>query len=185
MPEVHAQTVDPIHAIPHPKKRAFLAAVAQVCNIVRAAAIAEIDRGSHYDWMANDPEYVKAFTVAWGRGVDALESEAVRRAYEGVTKPVFHGGKRALDFVLDADGNPVMDNGKPKAVPAVVREYDTTLLIFLLNGNRSKKYRQRVEHSGTDGAPIELNVSAKESLEARIAGIAARIGADGSTPQPE
>ena len=37
--------------------------------------------------------------------------------------------------------------------------------------------RKSVEVSGADGGPIELSVSAKQSLEARITGIAARIGA--------
>lgn len=145
------QIVDAIHRIEHPKKRAFLMAIAQVCNIVRAAMLAKIDRGSHYQWMEKDPDYPAAFALAWSRGVDALESEAVRRAYEGVAKPVFRNGKRALDFEMDENGKPVLGpDGKPVAVPAVIREYDSTLLIFLLNGHRSKTYRQRSDHRLVD-----------------------------------
>jgi hypothetical protein len=48
-----------------------------------------------------------------------LEDEAVRRAYEGVERPVFQGGKQV----------------------GVVREYSDTLLIFLLKALRPEKYR--------------------------------------------
>ena len=37
--------------------------------------------------------------IAKMRGADVLEAEAVRRAHEGVAKPIFHGGKRAIDVV--------------------------------------------------------------------------------------
>ena len=34
---------------------------------------------------------------------------------------------------------------QPIAVPAAIRKYSDTLLMFLLNGNRSGKYRQRTD----------------------------------------
>ena len=36
--------------------------------------------------------------------------------------------------------------GKPIAVPAAIRKYSDSLLMFLLNGNRSKKYRHRTDY---------------------------------------
>jgi DNA modification methylase len=44
-----------IGKIRHPKKRAFLTAIANTCSIVRAAAIAETDRDNHYIWLKKAP----------------------------------------------------------------------------------------------------------------------------------
>jgi len=131
--------------IRHPKKRAFLQAVARTCSILRAAAIAGIDRDNHYLWLKKDAAYAEAFALAWERGLDFLEAEAIRRATEGTTKPIFHAGKRVVDFVVDEHGQPVMKDGKPVPTPAVVREYSDTLLMFVLNGRRSGVYRHRMD----------------------------------------
>lgn len=85
--------------------------------------------------VAADPDYAEAFEIARMRGVDVLEAEAVRRAHEGVTKPIFHGGKRAIDVVQNPDGSIKRDAaGKPIGISAAVREYSDTLLIFMLKG---------------------------------------------------
>jgi hypothetical protein len=149
--------------IRHPKKRAFLAALANTANVLRAAEIAGIDRDNHYLWLKKDPEYAAAFEIAWERAVDALEAEAARRAFEGIAEPVFHGGRRAVDVVVGKDGKVKIDpaTGKPTAVPATIRKYSDTLLMFLLNGNRSAKYRQRgqAEENGRFvGTTIQLVV---------------------------
>ncbi len=44
--------------------------------------------------------------------------------------------------------------------------------------------RKAVEHSGPGGAPIEMNVSARELLARRIAGLIERRGTDGSAQRP-
>lgn len=130
---------DPFGKIRHPKKRAFLAAMANTANVLRAAEIAGIDRDNHYLWLKKDPDYATAFEIARGRGADALEAEAVRRAHEGVTKPIFHGGK-------------------PIGIPAAVREYSDTLLIFLLKGRNPAVFSDRLkqEHGGLDDKPIPV-----------------------------
>jgi hypothetical protein len=84
--------------------------------------MAGIDRGTHYDWLQKDPEYRAQFEAATDQAAQALEDEAVRRAYEGVERPVTVAGKREL-----------------------VREYSDTLLIFLLKGLRPAKYRERYD----------------------------------------
>jgi hypothetical protein len=145
----------------HPKKRAvqakFMAALIETGgNIVRAAEVAGIDRSLHYIWLQKDPTYRERFGAAWDRAIDTLEAEAARRAYHGVAEPVFHGGKRALDIEVDENGQIKRDKaGKPIAKPAAIRKYSDTLLIFLLNGNRSNKYHQRtaarfVDQEGKD-----------------------------------
>jgi len=128
------------HAISHPKKRALLAAFAETGNITRSAELAGIDRRTHYDWLAADPAYERAFLDAREQAADRLEEEARRRAVEGTVKPVFYKGREV----------------------GGIREYSDTLLIFLLKGVRPEKYAEhtkqdirqqvqmdaRVEHSG-------------------------------------
>lgn len=100
------------------KREAFLAAMAQVGNITRAAQMVGINRASHYVWM-DDPEYAQAFEAACDQAVEVMESEAWRRAMQGVEKPVYQGGK----------------------LVGSVQEYSDTLLIFQLKGLRPDKYR--------------------------------------------
>src|SRR5260370_13210104 len=94
-----ARRPDGFDKIRHPKKRAFLAAMASTASVVRAAEIARVDRTSHYLWFQKDPDYAAAFEIARMQGADVLEAEAVRRAHDGVAKPIFHGGQRAGQVV--------------------------------------------------------------------------------------
>lgn len=119
--------------IRHPKKRAFLAAYSECAQVSRAAKAAEIDRSTHYDWLETDESYLAAFQRAEKQAGDLLEEEAVRRAYEGIEKPVTIAGEREI-----------------------IREYADTLLIFLLKGIKPERYRDRAmfEHTGKDGAAL-------------------------------
>jgi hypothetical protein len=65
-----------------PKKARFLKAYAITCQINKAAEMAGIDRGTHYDWL-KDPEYKAQFEAARVQAADMLEEEAVRRAFDG------------------------------------------------------------------------------------------------------
>lgn len=107
--------------IQHPKKRAFLAAYSECGTITRAAEIAGIDRGTHYNWIKEDTVYAKACDAAYEQAAERLEEEARRRAVEGVQKPVFYKGEEC----------------------GVVQEYSDTLLIFLLKGAKPDKYAER------------------------------------------
>jgi hypothetical protein len=84
--------------------------------------MAGIDRGTHYDWLKADPGYKAAFEDVQDQAAQALEDEAVRRAYEGVERPVYQGGEKV----------------------GVVREYSDTLLIFLLKGAAASKVSRTV-----------------------------------------
>ena len=122
------------------KKRAFLAAYAEVGTITRAAEIAGVERKSHYLWMAKDPAYVEAFAAAGEQAGDRLEQEARRRAIEGVTEPVWYRGQKVGE----------------------VQKYSDTLLIFLLKGAKPEKYAEKrfyVEQTGPGGGPIQVDAS--------------------------
>lgn len=118
---------------------AFCAALATSGgNVSRACEAVDISRMTAYNWREENPEFAAAWDRAKAIGLDALEDEATRRAFEGTDKPVFHQG---------------MECG-------TIREYSDTLAIFLLKGGKPEKYRERVsqELTGKDGGPVKTRV---------------------------
>ena len=75
-------------------------------------------RSSHYRWREKDSEYRAAFDQAKEDATDVLETEAFRRAVEGV--------RRTNRLV----------HGRPGET---VRKYSDVLLIFLLKDLRSER----------------------------------------------
>ncbi|OJU90986.1 MAG: terminase [Burkholderiales bacterium 66-5] len=131
------------------KLAAFCAALSEAGgSVTRACRAVGISRQTAYEWRSNSPEFAKAWEVAKAQGMDALEDEATRRAFEGFDKPVTFQGE----------------------VRDTVREYSDTLLIFLLKGGKPEKYRERAEISGPGGGPIELTEGERS---ARVAGLLA------------
>ena len=63
---------------------------------------------------------------------DSLEREAIRRARDGIEKPVYYKGEQV----------------------DVVREYSDTLLAKLLTGRRPKVYGDKKELTGANGGSI-------------------------------
>lgn len=120
----------------HPKKRAFLAALAECGNITHAAESAKIRRQTVYEWKDADPAFAAAMEVAQETAGDRLEQEARRRAVTGTLKPVFYKGDEC----------------------GYIREYSDTLLIALLNANKPEKFKFRSSHelTGKGGGPIEV-----------------------------
>ncbi len=137
----------PFSEIQHPKKRAFLTAYAETGKKGLAAKLAGIDRSAVYQrgWR-DDPGFQEALKRAREMAADILEAEAFRRAVEGVEKPV--GWYK----------------GKPGGY---VREYSDVLLIFMLKGMLSDRYRERVD---VRGVLAHLDISAlPDALIARLA----------------
>lgn len=104
------------------RKRAFLAAFRVTASRQKAAVAAGIDRSTHYDWMRTDQKYRQEMERAEEQIGDMLEDEAIRRAYEGIEKPITIAGEREL-----------------------IREYSDTLLIFTLKRFKPDKYRERYD----------------------------------------
>lgn len=113
-----------------PKKaRQFVATLLQTGgNVARACEAVNIGRTAAYEWRKDDEEFSKAWDEAVEAGLDELEQEARRRAFEGTEEPVFYKGSEC----------------------GYVRKYSDTLMIFLLKGGRPEKYKDRVEqdHKG-------------------------------------
>lgn len=91
-------------------------------NVSRACEKCKVTRSTIYS-MREKPEFEVRFQEAKERAVDALEDEAIRRAFEGVEEPVgFYMG-----VSLETRTN-----------------YSDSLIQFLLKGARPFKYRERI-----------------------------------------
>jgi hypothetical protein len=103
----------------------------------------DIGRVAAYEWRDTDPSFAAAWDKAKDQGIEALEDEAMRRAFDGVDKPIVHLGH----------------------VTGTMKEYSDTLAIFLLKGARPEKYRDNVrsELVGDGGGPVMVNDAARAS----------------------
>ncbi|MER1940637.1 terminase [Castellaniella sp. FW104-16D08] len=118
------------------RQKAFLAALASCGVVGQALAIVDLHRSTVLRWRKDDPEFAAAYDQALEDATDTLESEARRRAVEGVDEPVYYKGERV----------------------GAVRRYSDKLMEVLLKGNRPDKFKDRVEHSGS------LDISIAERL---------------------
>lgn len=103
------------------KQAIFLQYLIEFVSITRAAKKAKIGRQTVYDWVKNDQEFKPLYEAATEIAIEKLEDEAIRRANEGVVKPVYQGGKKV----------------------GSIREFSDTLLIFLLKGKKPDVYKDR------------------------------------------
>lgn len=118
---------------PQRMREAFLAELRKRGNVSDAARVARVGRSTVYQWRGAEPDFAAAWDEAVEYAVDRMESEAYRRAVEGVDEPVFgRVGK-------DQDGE-----------VGVIRKYSDSLMQTLLKAHRPEKYRERqeVQHSG-------------------------------------
>ena len=117
-------------------KPTFLDALRTTANVSRSATEAGVSRQAAYKERDNSDTFREAWEDAIEEGLDYLEEEARRRAYEGTQKPVFYQGEEC----------------------GYVREFSDTLMIFLLKGRRSEVYGDKLkqEVTGSGGGPIEV-----------------------------
>lgn len=125
------------------------AKLAEGRSIRKILARLEISRPCYRFWLKDDPEFAERVAEAEEIGLedrnDLLEDEALRRAVEGVDKPViFQGG---LSYTRDAEG---------KKVPLTTKEYSDSLLDKLLQANMPDKYRNRVSTEVSGSVNVEI-----------------------------
>lgn len=137
-----------------PKKLArFLEALAETGNVRQAASRSTLSRHLLYDYRKRHEDFATAWNDALQSAMElVLEPEAIRRAVDGVSEPVFHQGTRI----------------------ATVKKYSDTLLIFLLKGGLKEKYAERTEHTGKEGGPIQVAGMAPDARQARLAALLAK-----------
>jgi hypothetical protein len=139
------------------KRRAAVVENFRKCGRVDLACDqAGVERSSHYHWLKKHPDYAAAFEAARPQVAGMIEAELHRRAIEGVLEPVYNGGKRAVDFVLGADGQPQRDAaGKVMEFPASIRKYSDACLLAMaearVEGYNKRRYDHRfVDETGKD-----------------------------------
>ncbi len=129
-----------------------MAAYAQAGIVSVAAKAVNMDRSVHTRWLRVDPEYPPKFEEARKIAIEVLETEARRRAVDGISKPVVHEGQIVFASV-DKNGNYVRpdDPSRVKDVALIETKYSDTLLIFNLKAADPKKYRDNVNVDHTSG----------------------------------
>jgi len=126
------------------RARAFLKAYRETASITKAAQAAKVDRTRHYRWFQASGRYRMAFERAKEEAMQALEDEAIRRAYEGWNEPVFYKGEKC----------------------GAIRRYSDGLMMFLLRGGMPAKYREnyKLELAGPAGGPIPVEQQRLQTL---------------------
>lgn len=109
----------------------FLLVLAERCNVSEAARAINIARSTAYEWRRSDQEFAALWDEAEQIAIDRLESEAWRRAVDGVDKPITYQGE----------------------VTGTYKEYSDRMLEILLKGHRPDKYveRSKIEVTAISG----------------------------------
>lgn len=104
-----------------------------------------VSRDIHYRWLREDEDYADRFQAARDDFADRLESEARRRAIDGVKRYVVSAGK----LVYGEDGRPLIEH-----------VYSDSLLSQMLKAHRRELYGDRATHeiTGKDGGAVALDV---------------------------
>lgn len=123
----------------------FIEKFCECASIMKACRLSKMPRRTIYDWFKTDAAFKAKYDEAAIEAIGTLEDEAVRRAHEGVNKPIFQGGKKV----------------------GTVKEYSDTLLIILLKARAPEKYKDRFagELSGPGGKPIQTERVVKATLK--------------------
>jgi hypothetical protein len=127
----------------------FLTGMRNSWSVSKSAKACDITPRTAYDWknaslasLREDGTYADDFCVRWAEayetGVDRIEDECIRRAVEGVEKPIYQQG----------------------VIVGSVTEYSDTLAGLVMRGKRPGVYNtERHEHTGKDGGDMKMNLS--------------------------
>lgn len=188
------------------KDKWFFEALAEDGNATRAALVAGYEAKSVYRKKRTDPAFAEAWEEALVAAADRLEAEALRRAAQGVTKPLYYQGQPVYLYrtVVDENNVPQRDedgrelrevvrDDKGQPVQAVEYSYSDSLMALMLRGAKPEKYREKsaVELTGAGGGPLEVTPVSETERARRIAFtlqqglLAARQGTVVATQTPQ
>lgn len=129
------------------KRSRFLKALADGASQSAAAAAAGVSRRTPYKWRDTDAAFAEDWDEAEATGTDRIEDAAMRRAVDGVKRPVFQQGKCV----------------------GHVTEYSDHLTAILLKGRRPEKFRENIKADlavstpqrfyGLEGDQLDLEVA--------------------------
>lgn len=143
----------------------FLDALRQGYSVTHAAKPTGHARQRMYELRELDEDFAAAWADAWEAGTDLLEDELRRRAlgYDEVT--------------YDGDGK----------VLRRVHRFDTPAIVMALKARRPDLYREnaRVEVTGREGGPIELEAGYKPTTIADVVALARELGVVGDVVEGE
>lgn len=154
IPPSFARVTDPI-------KRAYLIALSVTPSFRMAAKIAGISEWKGYQLRANeqDTDFQAALLDARRMGITVAEDEAWERATMGWHEPVF-GQISEPTEIERADGKGTRLVWRHRTgVVGQIRKHSDTMLIFMLKGHRPETYRERIEHTGAGGAPLQVLIA--------------------------
>ncbi len=118
-------------------------------NVREATDAAGITRTLSYEWRKKDEAFREAWDNSLEEAWDRMEEEIWRRGIEGFDRPVIYQGE----------------------ITDTYTEYSDSLLSLLARGNKPGKYKERTEHSGSVGRPLELNEETKKEVVSSILGL--------------
>lgn len=124
----------------------FLKVLRATGNVTEAADAVSITRAGAYKHYNHNPEFAEQWDNAIESACDALETEARRRAVDGVAEPVLY------------QGAVVKHAGKE----LVIRKYSDHLLESLLKAHRPEKYRERFDVNVKGSMTLEQAVTAAQ-----------------------
>lgn len=155
-------------AVPAARLESFLSYLSETASIAGAAARAEVQRSTLYQLRKHDPEFAARWDEARKLGIDRLEDDAMRRALEGVQKPVFYAGRqiasvqqfndRLLQFLLKAHKPEVY--ARPAAPPAAEFDHRARLSRLPYSPDLARRVREaeaRMEALGKGLPPLPVN----------------------------
>jgi hypothetical protein len=126
-------------------KEIVLAMLENGATFGAAAAAIGAHRRTIIKWREHDEEFAERWRDAIEEGIDKLEQEAIRRARDGVDRPVFYQGR----------------------IVGYTKEYSDYLLIRLLEAKRPEMYRRRNINLALsdDGGALEIRWREPESQQ--------------------
>lgn len=159
---------------PYDWKAIFLAELRKLPVTSYAARAAGVDRSTVHKTRDRHEDFRLAMDEAMEEGIDKAEAEMLRRAVEGVRKPVIHKGQLTyqLEPYIDAEGKEqvrYMRDADGNLVPLTTQEYSDGLLQFALKGRRRGVYGDRTEIAGDGGGPLKFMDETKKA--SRIAAL--------------
>jgi len=146
MPSSQAMTItddDDIEVM----KESFLSHLETTGIVKMALANSGLPLKIAYRQKKTDKDFRQAWDIAVDSSMDLLEGEAYRRAFEGVSEPVF----------------------RKHGQVGTVTKYSDQLLMFLLKGHYPEKYREKFDIKKT----IDVTIKAAELPDDMLAKIAA------------
>ena len=126
------------HKYSEAKWVAALAVIAGARSVQAAADAIEVSRYALLQWRDKSEAHRAEWDAAMEGGIDKLEDEAVRRAFNGVEVDVFGS----------------LGAGEGTGVVGSRTEYSDQLLTTLLKARRPQKFRENMVVSGDPANPI-------------------------------